>query len=104
MTGMTTTFEYDAVNDIVTVGREQDVSSLLDLNKRKWNDSDHTKAGIKRGWWEYADIPNIVIEKWLNEKGVNAYKREHAPAVFRLLNDPEYRYLKTTSKFHRPKE
>ena len=104
VSGMTTTFEYDSVNDTTIIGREQDVSPLLEINKLKWNSNDHTKSGIKRGWWEYADIPNIVIEKWLNEDGINIYDKNHKGAVYRKLNDPEYRYLKTTSKFHRPKE
>jgi hypothetical protein len=98
-TGITTTFDYTP-DGVTVVGREQDVSAILDLNKAMANDEDYTKKGIKSGWWRYGTIPNIVQEKWLNEHGVNIWNKDHWPAVFRLLNSPEYRYLKTTTKFH----
>jgi hypothetical protein len=100
-TGMTTTFEYDHATDETTIGREQDVSFLLDMNRAMANDEYISKEGIKNGWWHYAQIPNIVIEKWLNEHGVDLYNKDHQKAVFKLLNQPEYRYLKTTTKMHR---
>lgn len=102
--GITTTFDYDEASDTTIISREQDVSSLLDFNKTLANEDGVTKEGIKNSWWLYANIPNIVIEKWLNEHGVNVYDKDHNKAVFRLLNQPEYRYLKTTNKFHTPKE
>ena len=102
--GITTTFDYDEASDTTIISREQDVSSLLDFNKTLANEDGVTKEGIKNCWWLYANIPNIVIEKWLNEHGVNVYDKDHNKAVFRLLNQPEYRYLKTTNKFHTPKE
>ena len=101
LTAITTTFEYDEVTDRTTIGREQDVSIILDANKAITNDESISKQGIKSGWWHYAQVPNIVIEKWLNEHGVNFYNKDHQKAVFKLLNQPEYRYLKTTTKMHR---
>jgi hypothetical protein len=98
--GITTTFSYDALTDDTTIYREQDVTAILELNKAQQNDEDYTKKGIKRDWWHYASIPNIIIEKWLREFGVNVYNKDHEPKVFKLLNQPEYRYLKTTTKFH----
>jgi ribonuclease HI len=44
-------------------------------------------------------IPNLVIEKWRNEKGIDVLNKDHWPAVKKLLNDPEYKWLKTTSGF-----
>lgn len=99
-TGMTTYFDYDETNDTTIIHREQDVTPILEMNKAMQNDGDVWKEGVKNSWAHYAQIPNIVIEKWLNEKGVNVYNKDHQKAVFRLLNDPEYRYLKTTTKFH----
>ena len=98
---MTTYFEYDAVTDNTTIHREQDVSTILDINKALQNDESISKQGIKDGWWHYAKIPMIVIEKWLNEHGVDAFNKDHQKAVYRLLNQPEYRYIKTTTKMHR---
>ena len=101
MTGVTTTFDYDHSTDKTIIGYEQDVSLLLDANKALQNDEEYSKKGIKDGWWHYAKIPMIVIEKWLNEHGVDAFNKDHQKAVYRLLNQPEYRYIKTTTKMHR---
>lgn len=98
---MTSYFEYHPETDTTVISREQDVDLILDANKVLQNNPEVTKRGIKDGWWHYATIPNIVIEKWLNELGVNVYNKDHSKKVFQLLNQPEYRYLKTTTKMHR---
>ena len=101
LTGITTSVDYVPESDTTVVYREQnDVNLILDGNKVLQNDDQFTKDGIRDGWWKYATIPNIVIEKWLNEHGVDVYNKDHQKAVYRLLNRPEYRYLKTTVKMH----
>ena len=99
-TGVTRTFDYIAETDTAVVYSEQNIDFMLELNKAEANDTDLTKQGIKNGMWRYAMIPNIIIEKWLNELGVNAYDKNDEKKVFALLNQPEYKYLKTTSKMH----
>jgi hypothetical protein len=104
--GITTSVDYDYATDQTHVIREAsgaDIEARLDLNKSIANDDDITKNGIKDGWWHYAEIPNIVIEKWIAEYGINLYDKNHEKAVYRLLNQPEWRYLKTTSKYHMPR-
>lgn len=101
MSKLTTYTEYDPVSDTTKVGCEQDVSSLLEINKNLQNNEDYSKQGIKEGWWHYASYPAIIIEKWLNEYGVNVFDRDHQKKVLELTNRPEYRYLKTTTKMHR---
>jgi hypothetical protein len=98
-TGMTTTFDYDHVSDTTIIGREQDITLLIDSNKRMQNDADYSRKGIKTEWWHMCKIPNIVIERWKNEKGVDVLNKDHWPAVKKLLNDPEYKWLKTTAGF-----
>lgn len=100
-TAITTTFDYIPETDTTVIAREQDVSTILDINKAIANDDDLTKKGMKAGWWHYAQIPNIIIEKWITEHGVDLFNKDHQKAVFKLLNQPEYRYLKTTTKMHR---
>ena len=97
--GITTTFDYDFMTDTTYVGREQNVDFLLDVNKSLQNDTDYSKKGIQLSWWHMAKIPPLVIEKWQNEKGVNVFNKDHWPAVKKLLNDPEYKWLKTTAGF-----
>lgn len=101
LTGMTTNFEYHPETDTTVIHREQDVSVILEANKQIQNNEQISRDGIKNGWWHYAQIPMIVIEKFLNEHGVDIFNKDHQKAVFRLLNQPEYRYLKTTTKMHR---
>ena len=100
-TEVTTYFDYDHSTDTTIVGSEQDVSLLLDHNKRLQNDESFTKSGIKGGWWMYASYPAVIIQKWMNEYGVNVFDENHSKKVFELTNRPEYRYLKTTTKMHR---
>jgi len=100
LTGMTTWFDYDPQTDITYVGREADVESILEVNKTLANMPEYSKGGMKAGMWHYATIPNILIEKWMVEDGIDAYKRDHWPAVVRKINSPDYRWLKTTAKRH----
>ena len=99
--GVTTTFDYDHATDKTYIGEEQDVSLLLDKNATHRNDPDYWRQGVKDCWAHVASIPNIIITKWLYEYGVNVYNKDHAAKVKKLLNSPEYRYLKTTTKMHR---
>lgn len=41
-----------------------------------------------------ASIPVGIMYEWLVKHGVDAWNPHHADAVKKLLNDPEYRYLK----------
>jgi len=101
LTGMTTYFDYVPETDTTIVSREQDVSHIIEANKQLQNNDQLTKDGIRNSWWHYAQIPMVVIEKFLNEHGVDVFNKDHEKAVFRLLNQPEYRFLKTTTKMHR---
>jgi len=100
MTGITTWFEYHPETDMTIVGREQDVDGILDLNRHLRNDSDYSKAGIKNDWWHYATIPNILIEKWKTEEGIDVFNKDHGKKLFQKLNSPEYKYLRVTDKVH----
>ena len=72
----------------------QDVEPIIESNK--------TKQSMGRAYyarddemWRVASIPIGVQYKWLTEKGVDLMNKDHWPAVRKLLNDPEWRYLKT---------
>jgi hypothetical protein len=80
------------------------LDALMDANKEMANDSDFTKKGIKKDWWKYATIPNVIILKWKNELGVDIFNRDDRKKMFQLLNSPEYRFLKTTNATHAPKD
>lgn len=84
------------------------VKAILERNKREANDTEKMKAGIKRGFMRAACIPVGVQHKWMKEEHFDIYEgaRGNKPHKMtpsgerkfkRLLNSPDYRYLKTIS-------
>ena len=71
----------------------QDVEPVLEANKALQNDGDGYSES--RELRRAASIPHIVQMQWLNKLGVDLYNPNHWPAVKRLLNDPEWRHLRT---------
>ena len=96
LTGVQTWHYYDPVTDVTTFESCQDIEPIINMNKSLHN-TDYQKKGIKEDWMHAAQIPVIVQERWLRKFGVNIYEKEHWPWVKRLLNDPEFKYLKTGS-------
>src|SRR5690349_724614 len=99
-TGITTWFDYHPDTDMTIVARVQDVEPFLEANKVLQNNDDYSRNGIKEGWWHYAHLPAIVIEKFMVEHGIDVFNRAHDKKKYQLLNQPEYKYLKTTTKMH----
>ena len=100
MDGLTVWFDYNELTDETTLEYEQDVEPILELNKAQANDDSFTKQGIKDEMWKYASIPNGVAMKWLIEEGLDIYDDNAWPQIYAKLNDPQYQYLKTTTKHH----
>lgn len=100
VTGLEQWFSYDSQNDTTIIRTVGDCEPIIEANKKMANDNDFTSHGIKDGMWLYASIPAAVQVKWLVEHGVDVYNKHHGPQISRLLEDPEYRYLKTTHKKH----
>ena len=80
----------------------QDVAPILDKNKALQNMDGYTEHGIKNEMWHFASIPIVVQLQWLKKYGPehDPMKRGNEKLLFSLLNDPEWRYLKTTTKIH----
>lgn len=95
-------FHYDNLTGDVHLETTQDVDPVLDMNKSMQNDEGFSKDGIKNGMWRYASIPIVVQMRWLNEYGSANWpmKPGNEKLLFRLLNSPEWRYLKCTGKIH----
>lgn len=94
---------YDDLTQETVIEEIQDVEHYLEGNKlTQTHDvggsmglTEYSRKGIKKGLWHVASIPNGVINKWLVEKGVNVFNKDHWPAVKKLLNDSDWRYLRT---------
>jgi len=95
ITGLETIHHYDEATDITHIEHKQDVTSIIDFNKMLHTTS-HQHDGVKNSWMHAAIIPEIVQIQWMKEYGIkDIYSEEAWPKVRRLLNSPEYRYLKT---------
>jgi hypothetical protein len=101
LTQLETWHSYDALTDTTTIETRGDCGPVLELNKVMANDDDMTKKGIKRGFWLYARIPPAVQVKWLIEDGIDIYNRDHGERISRKLEDPQWKYLKTTAGHHK---
>ena len=91
-TGLTTTMEETEGGFLLRY--EQDAEPILDLN--------HAKRSMGRAYYaedpdlhRVASVPLGVAYQWLAKYGVEAWNPDHIDRVKRLLNDPEWRYLKT---------
>jgi hypothetical protein len=71
----------------------QRVEALLDLNREAQNHCDPYNAA--RDVRMVARIPLIVIAKWRNELGVDYWNPDHQDKVDALLNDADWRWLRT---------
>lgn len=94
MTGLKTYFVWDATEEKWSMEYVHDVEPCIEENKALAN-TDYSANGRKANWWHVAQIPVGVQLKWLKEYGVDLMDKNHWPRVKRLLNDPEWRYLRT---------
>lgn len=74
-----------------------DVEPILEANRAVRIEDERLRPGRMGDMFRVASIPNGVAHKWLIEKGLNIHDRNHWPAVKKLLNDPEWRYLRTSA-------
>ena len=95
--GVTTTFHYDPDGDKTIIETSQDVEPILEQNRRaqSLNDGYSPSRELKR----VASIPLVVVQKWMQDDGVNFLalgKQEKRAYLRRKLNDPEWQYLRTS--------
>lgn len=69
---------------------EQDTAPILDQNKSAQADGFDRRGDM----WHAAKVPTVVLMEWVVKHGVRAWDKNHAPAVRRLLDSNEYRYLR----------
>ena len=70
--------------------REQDVAPILDRNKAAQAESWDKRSEM----WHAAHIPTLVMYEWATKHGVEMWNPNHKDGVKRLLNHPDYRYLR----------
>ena len=100
LNGIAQYHNYDPITDTSTFESVGDAGPCLDFNKAVANDAEVTRKGIKDGWWWYAQIPAIVQVKLMAEHNICIWKKEDGPRLSKILELPEYRHLKMTTKKH----
>src|SRR5689334_17928059 len=96
ITGEITWFNGDGQGNF-TLSHEADIEHIIEDNKRAYNSGTNGWTSPAREMKHVAEIPNMVAMKWLVELGIDINKRDHWPAVKRLLNSNEYRFLRTSA-------
>lgn len=95
LTGLETIHHYDEITGETHIEYKQDITAQIEINKALHN-TDYQKKGIKDDWMHAAHIPDIIQIQWMKKYGItDIYSEEYWPQIKRLLNSPEYRYLKT---------
>ena len=89
--GLLRQFLYDHAEEKLVTHVVQDVEPILETNKRLANDWKPTRGEEFR---HEAHIPLVVVEQWL-KKGINVLDPNDEKKVVKLLNDPEWSYLRT---------
>lgn len=91
--GVKTWHSYDEAEKKTRIRYSQDVEPIIDGNIAFQNS--HDGYSKSRDLQYVANIPLVVVNKWLVEEGIDIFNKNHAEAVRRKLNDPEYRHLRT---------
>jgi hypothetical protein len=79
-----------------TIQRRDDVEPTIERNKKLQSEPQKSES-----FHHIASIPAIVIEKWMAESGVPLLSMpsyEFQRFIRKKLRDPEWAFLKTTSK------
>ena len=86
---------FEGTDEGFTITYEQDVEPITDHNKAAANEGKWGRNPDKSEFRQVAQIPIVVQMDWLTKKGIDVYNRDHWPAVKRMLNSNEWRYLRT---------
>jgi hypothetical protein len=83
----------DRSERLIVSERIQDVEPILERNKALQT------IPQKSDWGRHvASIPCVIIEKWMNEEGVDLLRmsgEEFARFIRKKINDPDWRHLRT---------
>lgn len=95
LTGVTQTFDYDPVTEDVRLTSTQNLDAFFEELKRKRDNPDAWKKGVKEEWAHYASIPP-VIEMELMKQGIDIHNPHQTKELIHAINT-KYPYLKTTT-------
>ena len=91
------------MTDTTVIEEVQDCAPVLELNNNLRNHdvggsmglNEYSRQGIKNNMWHVASIPLSVITKWKQEYNVDVFNKHQEKEVLKLLQRPEWAYLRT---------
>ena len=91
------TYYWDEATQTSTIKTTWDVGDILDQNKRRANSSVDSRFGGEM-LHHVAEIPMGVIMKLKSEHNIDVFDTtpDTTKRLLKLLDDPEWRYLKST--------
>ena len=100
VTGAVETWYYNPDTQGWKIKTTHQIGDILKQNQAQANASVHQLRYGKEMLHHVAEIPNGVITKLMREEGVNVFSNdpEQVKKLRRLLDSPDYRYLKSTVK------
>lgn len=95
------TVEWDYANGQAVIRRfSGDLQATIDRNKELLNHgNDRIRTPDGMDMRHVASVPVDVQYKWFADYGIRAWDKEDWPAVKRLLNSNEWRYLRTSELY-----
>lgn len=99
LAGIRETYVNDGGDVVENLVATSHLDRLIELNRKAQN-NDNPKAMLdgSDGMRLVARIPAWLVEKIANDHGVNLLSKENEEYMWRLLRDPDYRWLKTTEE------
>jgi hypothetical protein len=99
VTGAREDYFWDEQAQRMTIRNRHDVTDIVEGNKAQQNNTIDSRYG-KEMLHHVADIPLALYMKWKKEEGVDVLDNTPGAKKFlrRKLNDPDFRFLKTTVK------
>jgi hypothetical protein len=91
-------FDYDDKTDTVTIRREQDLTKLIEANKRAFNEG---LVDRKSEFRRVASIPTNAAIMWARLHGIEDYrdifKSGNEKTLEQMVHDPDMAYFRTLS-------
>ncbi len=92
--GFTEYLQFDNDDETGHIVRVADVEPVIEANKRAQSDNP-AGYGVTREWQHVARVPVMVQFEWIKRYGADPLAPGNEALLTRVLNDPEWRYLRT---------
>lgn len=97
LTGGITEYSYDESAEAVITKSTTNVGPILEIAKEMQNDGTQGWVSSRKEMRLAAVIPPEVVELWHQKYGIDFYNKDHKPAIKRLLNSSDWRWLRTNN-------